>query len=240
MKRLILPIGISGSGKSTYIRRNFKPEVVINPDTIRKELTGDIGNHTMETKLWGEIVPQRIHIALEKYGEAVLDATNVDSGLRGKFLKQFGSDVKKIALIFNVDPDITKNRIKTDLQNKVDRSPVPDYAVDRQYEKFKNGLQNIKIQFDEIQYVSNDITEAYKVGETVWILTDNNTPYDLGKVVSFDGNSDFYIVKASTKGNIFKVQSKNLRPHSLLEVKLLKLRKLIRNEIKKSMDNIQV
>ena len=84
---------------------------------------------------------------------------------------------------------------------------------------------------------SEFIKESYKVGETVWILTDNNISYDVGKVLAFDDKKGLYTVKANTKGNVFKVQSKNLRQHGIYEAKLLKLRKLIHNEIKKMMGN---
>jgi predicted kinase len=150
VKKLILPIGISGSGKSTYIRKNFRPEVIVNPDTIRKELTGNISDHSKDPYMWTQVVPKRLSDTMEKYGEAVLDATNVKSSERTSALKSFGSDVKKIAIVFYVEPEVVKSRIKKDIETGVDRSNVPDYAVDRQYQNFLNGLQNIEKQFDEV------------------------------------------------------------------------------------------
>lgn len=49
---IYIPIGISGSGKSSYQKR-FLPKVnVICPDTIRKQLTGDVSNQSMNTEVW--------------------------------------------------------------------------------------------------------------------------------------------------------------------------------------------
>ena len=49
---IYIPIGISGSGKSSY-QKKFLPKVnVICPDTIRKQLTGDVSNQSMNTEVW--------------------------------------------------------------------------------------------------------------------------------------------------------------------------------------------
>lgn len=46
MSRLILPIGISGSGKSYIYNKDYKDCIQVSPDLIREELTGDISNQT--------------------------------------------------------------------------------------------------------------------------------------------------------------------------------------------------
>ena len=46
MAKLVLPIGISGSGKSYIYNRDYKDYVQVSPDLIREELTGDISNQT--------------------------------------------------------------------------------------------------------------------------------------------------------------------------------------------------
>ena len=46
MAKLVLPIGISGSGKSYIYNRDYKDCVQVSPDLIREELTGDISNQS--------------------------------------------------------------------------------------------------------------------------------------------------------------------------------------------------
>jgi len=155
MKKLYFPIGISGSGKSTYIEKHFKPEVVVSPDDLRRKFTGDVTNHSQEGKIWAA-VPILLQQKIEKYGEAVLDATNIDSGDRGRTLKKFNRDeVQRIAIVFKADPEESKRRIKVDLDSGKDRSAVPDDVVDKQQQKFLRGYNTIKQQFDEIIYVDN-------------------------------------------------------------------------------------
>ena len=43
---LIIPIGISGSGKSRLYNLNYQDYVKICPDDIRKELTGSISDQS--------------------------------------------------------------------------------------------------------------------------------------------------------------------------------------------------
>ena len=153
MPKLIFLIGISGSGKSTYIKKHFKPEVVVSPDDLRRKITGDVTDHSQEGRVWAT-VPVLLKKKLEKYGEAVLDATNVDSGSRKGILKKFSRDlVERVAIVFEADPEESKRRIKADLAAGKDRSDVPDDVVDKQQLKFQRGFNSIKQQFDKVIYV---------------------------------------------------------------------------------------
>ena len=154
MKKLFMTIGISGSGKSTYLKKRFKPETIICPDSIRKELTGNIANHTMEPVIWATAT-KRVQDALDKYGVAVLDATNVNASYRRGFLTPFKKvqDVERIALVFPTSAEMSKQRVAADLKNKVDRSPVPDTAIDRQLKDFERGRAAIAMQFDRVEEV---------------------------------------------------------------------------------------
>lgn len=149
--RLVMAIGISGSGKSSYIKKHFHPDTVVTPDEIRKQMTGDISNHSMEPQVWSE-VSKRVTQSLKDNGVAVLDATNVDSGLRLKFLKNYPS-AEKIALVFKVDPEVAKSRIAKDLEKGTDRSRVPPEIVDKQYKKLMAGYGNLPQQFDKVEYI---------------------------------------------------------------------------------------
>lgn len=150
MKKLIFMIGCSGSGKSTYIKSHFIPEVIVSPDELRKKLTGSVSDQSQNGKIWG-MVPGLLKKNLEQYGKAVLDATNVDSGDRASILKNFKRDeVERIAVVFDTDPNEAKQRIHKDIETGKDRSDVPDDIIDRQYEKFKRGYKSIKQQFDKV------------------------------------------------------------------------------------------
>jgi predicted kinase len=149
---LYMTIGISGSGKSTYINKNFKKEIVVCPDEIRRELTGNISDQSKDSEVW-TVTTSRISECLNKYGEALLDATNVTSKYRQQFLDKFPFTTK-IAIVFNTSPEISKNRIKTDVDSGVDRSEVPSDVIDNQYRNFNDGYSDIEKQFDKVIFAN--------------------------------------------------------------------------------------
>ena len=76
-KTIYVMVGISGSGKSTYIRKNFDPSVVVCPDEIRREINGDVSSQKNGSLVW-KTAKERLLAILEKGNVAILDATNVN------------------------------------------------------------------------------------------------------------------------------------------------------------------
>lgn len=147
-KRVIIPIGTSGSGKSTYIEQHYPHEVVVCPDQIRKELTGDISDQTQNKKVWA-LTKQRMLENVQKYGQAVLDATNVNKYQRVQFMAAFNG-CKKIAIVFNVDVEEACARVEKDIGEGKDRSNVPPNVVRKQGNNFHAGLSSIEHEFNEV------------------------------------------------------------------------------------------
>jgi len=58
--------------------------------------------------------------------------------------QQVTRDFDTYAKVFNVDPEITKSRIKKDIESGIDRSNVPDHAVDRQYKNFVSDIDKLE------------------------------------------------------------------------------------------------
>lgn len=142
--KLILPVGISGSGKSTWIRANTDSNtIVVSPDEIRRELTGNISDQTKNNEVFA-LANKRAADALNAGKNVIFDATNIASRNRKTLLDYMKVHVEgefdAVAKIFDVDPEIAKQRIKKDVESGVDRSNVPDYAIDRQYQTFTNDV----------------------------------------------------------------------------------------------------
>lgn len=159
-KTLVMLIGISGSGKSTYIRKHYDPSEVVCPDDIRRELTGDVSNQAVSYKAW-MIAAERIKRLLSTRGRAVLDAVNVGSKDRGRFLKGFPG-VEKVAVVFPANPELSKARIAADHAAGVDRARVPPDVIDKQAQKLEQGYAQIAQQFDRV------LTPDSPVDEEVW------------------------------------------------------------------------
>ena len=141
MSRLILPIGISGSGKSYIYNKDYKDCVQVSPDLIREELTGDISNQTQNKEVF-KLAFERVDEYLNKGMDVFFDATNVNKSQRKSFTdKYIGTDVEVIYVILPADIDLSWKRIRKDIREQKNRSDVPYFALVRQKEQYDNSLE---------------------------------------------------------------------------------------------------
>ena len=145
MAKLILPIGISGSGKSYIYNRDYKDYVQVSPDLIREELTGDISNQSKNKEVF-KLAFERVDEYLNNGQDVFFDATNVNKSQRKTFTdKYIGTDVEVVYVILPADIDLSWKRIGADIREKKNRANVPYFALVRQKENYDN---TIKLGFD--------------------------------------------------------------------------------------------
>lgn len=131
MARLVIPIGIPGSGKSTYAKKleERNPSVcVVNPDSIRGGIYG-YGkpgikfNPDKEAEVWGE-ARKSVDECIAGKRSVFIDATNPDRFGRANIISWFkGSGYDIEAVRFVIEPGLAilrnKNRKKQDVLDKV-------------------------------------------------------------------------------------------------------------------------
>jgi hypothetical protein len=79
---VILPIGTSGSGKSTFIKSLPQENlVVIEPDAMRVEFTGDINDKSKDKEIYTEAAKRAIE-AVKNGKQVVFDTTNLTKDKR--------------------------------------------------------------------------------------------------------------------------------------------------------------
>jgi predicted kinase len=146
MAKLVLPIGISGSGKSYIYNRDYKDCVQVSPDLIREELTGDISNQSKNKEVF-KLAFERVDEYLNNGQDVFFDATNVNKSQRKTFTdKYIGTDVEVVYVILPADIDLSWKRIRADIREKKNRADVPYFALVRQKENYDN---TIKLGFDD-------------------------------------------------------------------------------------------
>ena len=139
---IIVPIGISGSGKTRLYNMRYSDLTLVSPDLIRKELTGSISDQKKNKEVFEE-VDRRVEDLVKKGESFFYDATNVNSEFRKKFVEQFrGTDVKITYVILPADMNTSYVRIKQDLKNNVDRSRVPFEVLVRQKGFYNQSIES--------------------------------------------------------------------------------------------------
>ena len=142
---LLVLVGLAGSGKSTWIRENkhkWKNTVVVEPDDIRREVFGNVSDMSEPNKILG-ITRDIILKNLKEKRNVVLDATNLYTSSRNYFINKLREEIDfdLQAKIFNVDPNVAKERIKKDLESGIDRANVPDEVIDSMYQAFQHTIK---------------------------------------------------------------------------------------------------
>lgn len=161
---IIVPIGISGSGKSTYVnelREKLGDKlVVISPDEIRVELSGDINDQSKNAKVF-EIAKERIIKAIKEGKVVYFDATNVDTVLRNKYFAKIyneladqGINIDLYYKVFEANIDESDKRIRKQIEKGENRANITRDILEKQYNKY---VETVKV----LNKYEKEIKEPY-------------------------------------------------------------------------------
>ena len=145
-RQVILPIGTSGSGKSTWAKNLKGDYTIISLDDMRKKLTGDINNKSKDDEIYQE-VKIRVVEALKNRKNVIVDTTNLQKERRRELvnaIKYAIPDAEVQYKLMPLDPDLAKERIKKDLAEGVKRADVSDSTIDRHALLYQQALEDIK------------------------------------------------------------------------------------------------
>jgi predicted kinase len=152
--------GISGSGKSR-LAQQFTEEgyPCICPDTIRRELTGDISDQSQNHRVF-EIAYKRLseHLAFEVESNIVFDATNLSERSLKSLRKAIPRDVELIVYIMmdSSNAELCKRRVMLDIDKGVDRAKVPCNVINQQHMRWHELMQHLPEEgFTYVEYLSS-------------------------------------------------------------------------------------
>ncbi|MCM1223783.1 MAG: ATP-binding protein [Lachnospiraceae bacterium] len=142
--KIIVPIGISGSGKSKLYLDEFKDKgyILVCPDNIRKKLTGDISDQSKNKEVF-EYANTLIDIYIRYNVNVYFDATNLNKKLRKKFVNKYkdNPNVEIHYYILPADIKLSNERIQKNLSNNIDRSKVPYDVLERQIKMYNDTIK---------------------------------------------------------------------------------------------------
>ena len=148
MKNLVVTLGITGCGKSRWLK-NKSP--VIETDDLRVELLDDISDSaTQEGFIFGTAA-KRISKLFDTHDTVYFGATLVDGKHRIPFLQSIKDMCKHKfvidVVIFPGIPELSKERITRDLKNGVQRADSIQF-IDEQYEQYLHTMSNFNKEKD--------------------------------------------------------------------------------------------
>lgn len=152
---VFLTCGIPGSGKSTFYKNSHTDKgIYINPDSIRKDICGNVNDQSQNAKVW-KIAYDSLRTACEeKIEEIWFDATTLScSSVRAvlEIAALYKQDVVLYVMQDSLNKNLCKERIKCDIDNFVDRADVPTDVVDSMFARFLIMYENMKENLEKWQ-----------------------------------------------------------------------------------------
>ncbi|WP_041790158.1 polynucleotide kinase-phosphatase [Microlunatus phosphovorus] len=136
---LVVLIGVSGSGKSTFAARHFKATEVVSSDVCRG-LVADDENDQAATKPAFELLHTIVGIRLREGRLAVVDATNVQpEGRKALVALAKEHDVLPVAIVLDVPPAVCRDRNRS----RADR-PFGEHVIRRQHDQLRRSLRGLE------------------------------------------------------------------------------------------------
>jgi polynucleotide kinase-phosphatase len=175
---LVVLVGVSGSGKSTFARRHFKPTEVVSSDFCRG-LVADDENDQSATPDAFDVLHYIVGTRLRRGLLTVVDATNVQQAARASLVKLAKShDVLVDAIVVDVPEAVAmeRNRLRPDRD-------FGDHVVARQHRDLKRSFRRLaKEGFRRVHVLrgTDEVEAAEVVRERSWNdLRDVHGPFDI-------------------------------------------------------------
>ncbi|MGW0420619.1 polynucleotide kinase-phosphatase [Streptomyces sp. NPDC003015] len=152
---LVVLVGASGSGKSTFARRNFKPTEVISSDFCRG-LVSDDENDQGATKDAFDVLHYIAGKRLAAGRRTVVDATSVQSDSRRQLIdlaKQY--DVLPIAIVLDVPEEVCAERNA----GRTDRADMPVRVIKRHIRELRRSIRHLEREGFRKVHVLRGVTD---------------------------------------------------------------------------------
>ncbi|MEU6244595.1 polynucleotide kinase-phosphatase [Streptomyces sp. NPDC047024] len=155
---LVVLVGASGSGKSTFARRHFKPTEVISSDFCRG-LVSDDENDQSATRDAFEVLHYIAGKRLAAGRRTVVDATSVQQDARRQLIdlaRQY--DVLPIAIVLDVPEEVCAERNAA----RPDRADMPRRVVQRHTRELRRSLRHLEREGFRKVHVLRGVEEIEK------------------------------------------------------------------------------
>ena len=171
---LVILVGCSGSGKSTFARKHFKPTEVLSSDFCR----GLVSDDENSQEATGDAFDVLRHIAGKRLARGlltVIDATNVQREAREPFVELAREhDVLPVAIVLQMPEELCRTRNKS----RADRAFGP-HVIRNQSSQLRQGLRGLEregFRYVHVLRTPDEVETAVIERQPLW----NNRKWDHG------------------------------------------------------------
>lgn len=154
MKKLIVLIGVPGSGKSSWCNAHFSSFVgtsnVISRDAIRFSLVEEGQPYFSREKEVYKIYIAKIKDALNNFDNVIADATHLNQGSRTKLLHSLGKSLKDVEVIAMVMPKDLDRALRQNEKRSGTRAYVPQEQISKMFKGYSDPT--FEEGFDKIYF----------------------------------------------------------------------------------------
>ncbi|MQY26480.1 polynucleotide kinase-phosphatase [Nocardia aurantia] len=164
---LVALVGSTGSGKSTFARKHFRPTAIVSSDTCRGIVSDDENDQSATDEAFA-LLHHIAGVRLRRGLRTVVDATNVQARSRQELIRVAREhDVLPVAIVLDV-PDrvcLQRNALRPE------RSHLTDHVVARHQRDLRRSLRGLEREGFRRVYVLRGVDEieaATVVDEKSW------------------------------------------------------------------------
>ncbi|QNP65918.1 polynucleotide kinase-phosphatase [Streptomyces genisteinicus] len=137
---LVVLVGATGSGKSTFARRHFKPTEVVSSDFCRGLVADDENDQSASGDAF-DVLHYIVGKRLAAGRLTVVDATNVQTESRRQLVKIAREhDVLPIAIVLDLPEDVCARRNAA----RPDRAGMPRHVISRHRRELRRSLRGLE------------------------------------------------------------------------------------------------
>ncbi|MEV5834355.1 polynucleotide kinase-phosphatase [Nocardia sp. NPDC052112] len=152
---LVVLIGSTGSGKSTFARKHFPHTAIISSDACRGIVSDDENDQSATPDAFA-LLHHIAGIRLRRGLRTVIDATNVQPKARQELITVARAhDVLPVAIVLDVSDDVCFERNT----RRPDRSHLARHVVSRQQRELRRGLRGLEREGFRKVYVLRGVEE---------------------------------------------------------------------------------
>ena len=157
---MVVLVGPSGSGKSSFAARNFPPTQVLSSDALRAMVADDANDQTATNAAF-ELLHTALAMRLARRRLTVVDATSVEGWARDRLLavaRQHRRPTAAIVFDLPLAICLERNAARTDRR-------LPPASIRRQHQRMRGSLDGLAAEgFDPIAVLATpEAVEALRI-----------------------------------------------------------------------------